>query len=147
MSADHRKLLFALDVEDDWPPISSEAVWCEPVGSNFRLRNAPFFIKGLAVDDLFSAQPDPVNGHIFAYKVIEPSKNSLLWLMNNTDQAIDSLLDRFRSIGCSTEGLERFSLYSIDVPGTVAEELLSELLAQAEASGLDLAFPVWRHNV
>ena len=146
MTADHRKLLFALDVEDDWPPIASEAVWCEPVGSYFRLRNAPFFIKGLAVNDLFSAEPDPVNSHIFEFEVIEPSENSLIWLMNNTDQAIDSLLGHFRSIGCSTEGLKQFSLYSIDVPGTVAGESLTDLLAQAEECGLDLAFPVWRHD-
>jgi hypothetical protein len=146
MTADNRKLLFALDVEDGWPPIASEGVWCDLVGSYFRLRNAPFFIKGLAVNDLFFAEPDPINGHIFEFQIIKPSENSLIWLMNNRGQTIDAFLDRFRSLGCSTEGLEQFALYSIDVPGTVLDQPLSELIAQADGCGLDLAFPVLRHK-
>ena len=50
------KVLFALDFEDgdDWPPVASEGVWCERVGAEYRLLNAPFFIKDLAVGDVFS---------------------------------------------------------------------------------------------
>ena len=61
------KLQFALEVEDDWPPISSEAVWCDTEGSAFRLKTAPFFVSGLAVNDVFQAEPDPVNRRIFEF--------------------------------------------------------------------------------
>src|SRR5918993_290348 len=84
MKETSRKLQFALDVEGGWPPVSSEAVWCDVEGTEFRLRNAPFFIKGLAVDDVFEAVPDPVNGHIIEFKVTRPSSHSLAWMINNT---------------------------------------------------------------
>ena len=144
MTENPRKLQFALDIDDGWPPVSSEAVWCDLVGTAFQLRNAPFFIKGLAVKDVFQADPDPVNGHIFEFQILEPSAHSLVWILNNTHVDIDPVLARFRKIGCSTEGLERFSLYAVDVPPQVPDSALADLLDASESTGLDLAFPVWR---
>jgi hypothetical protein len=56
-----KKLSFALEHEDNWPPVSSEAVWCGCVGNNFKLLNAPCFIKGLTNHDVLTASPNPVN--------------------------------------------------------------------------------------
>ncbi|MDR7134397.1 hypothetical protein J2X06_001581 [Lysobacter niastensis] len=141
-----RKLQFSLEIDGDWPPISSEAVWCDLVGASFQLRNAPFFIKGLAVNDIFEAEPDPVNGHIFEFQVTEPSDHSLIWILNNTQVDADPILAQLRDIGCSTEGLQRFSLYAVDVPPHVPDQELNTLLDTAESTGLDLAFPVWRRS-
>ena len=146
MNPTSRKLQFALDVEGDWPPVSSESVWCDPVGSAFRLRNAPFFIKDLAVDDVFRADPDPANGHIFDFEVIEPSTHSLVWILNNTHSDVDPVLAQLRALGCSTEGLEAFSLYSIDIPPEISEADLDVVLDQAVEAGFHLAFPVWRRT-
>ena len=140
------KLQFALDMDGDWPPVSSEAVWCEPQGSGFKLQNAPFFVKGLAVNDVFEAEPDPVNGHIFEFRVTRPSQHCLVWLLNNTDTPVDSVLSRLSDLGCSTEGLQQFSLYAIDVPPKVSESELNAALDAAESAGFDLAFPVWRRE-
>ncbi|QNN69342.1 DUF4265 domain-containing protein [Thermomonas carbonis] len=144
MTAVSRKRQFAIDTDGDWPPISSEAVWCDQIGNAFRLRNAPFFIKGLAVNDVFEAQPDSVNEHIFEFVVTEPSAHSLIWMLNNTEAEIDPILSKFREVGCSTEALERFALYAIDVPPYVTDSILNDLIDTAEKVGLDLAFPVWR---
>ena len=146
MTDSSRKLQFALEIDGDWPPISSEAVWCDIVGTGFRLRNAPFFIKGLAVDDIFEAEPDPVNAHIFEFKVTEPSDHSLIWILSNTHADPHKVLVGLRELGCSTEGLERFSLYAVDVPPHVGDSELNALLDTAEGTGLDLAFPVWRRS-
>jgi len=146
MKETSRKLQFALDVEDDWPPVASEAVWCDLVEAGFQLRNAPFFIKGLAVDDVFEAIPDSVNGHVFEFKVVQPSSHSLAWMINNTKGDADPILDSLRKLGCSTEGLKQFSLYAIDIPPTVPEAELNTLLDRAEKLGFDLAFPVWRRD-
>jgi hypothetical protein len=59
------KVLFALEVEDGWPPVGTEGVWCERVEGNYKLKNVPFFIPGLSVDDTFKAEPDAVNDHIY----------------------------------------------------------------------------------
>ena len=146
MTSASRKIQFALEIDDDWPPVSVESVWCDPVGTDFRLRNAPFFIKGLAVNDTFQAEPDPVNGHIFEFVLVDSSAHSLIWILNNGQADIDPLLAQFRDLGCSTEGLERFSLYSVDIPPQVADLPLNDLLDTAEKAGFDLAFPVWRRD-
>ena len=141
-----RKLQFALEMEDGWPPISSEAVWCDSEGSVFRLKNAPFFIKGLAVNDVFRAEPDPVNSHIFEFELLESSNHSHVWIVNKTRDNIDPILSQLRDLGCSTEGLQQFSLYAIDVPPDVQDAELNRLLDKAEGAGFDLAFPVWRRE-
>jgi hypothetical protein len=146
MSQTTLKLQFALEMDDGWPPVSSESVWCELVGTSFRLKNAPFFIKGLAVNDLFQAEPDPVNGHIFDFELLEPSPHSLVWILSNTQADIQLVLSQLRAIGCSTEGLEQFSLYAVDVPPEVEHAALIDLLDRAEGAGFDLAFPVWRRE-
>jgi len=97
-----RKLQFALEIEDYWPPISTEAVWCDSEGSAYRLKNVPFFIKGLAVNNVFGAGLDPVNGHIFEFELLESSNHSLVWVINNTQAEIDPFLSQFRNLGCST---------------------------------------------
>lgn len=141
------KVLFALEVEDEWPPVASEGVWCEREGNSYRLVNAPFFIKGLSYGDVFEAEPDPVNEHIFDFKVIKESGHSLVWMLNNSDIDITQFKNSVLALGCSIEGLEQFSIYSIDVPLSIDKAEINDLLDTAEKTGLDFAFPVWRHEV
>jgi hypothetical protein len=65
------KVAFALDTDGEWPPVAVEHVWCEKTGSLYQLKNAPFFIGGLAFDDKFSAEPDSVNGCVFEFNLVE----------------------------------------------------------------------------
>lgn len=140
------QLQFALEVEDDWPPVGSESVCCELVGTSYRLKNAPFFIKGLAVNDVFHAEPDVVNGHIFEFRVVEASEHSLVWILNTTGADIEPVLARLRGFGCAIERLDRFSLHAVDVPPDVQGTDLDAVLDSAEEAGLDLGFPVWRRD-
>ncbi|MBB3777723.1 MULTISPECIES: DUF4265 domain-containing protein [Xanthomonas] len=141
-----RKLQFALQTDGDWPPVSSEAVWCKSVGTAFQLKNAPFFIKGVAVGDIFKAEPDPVNNHIFEFEVTQSSGHSLIWLLNSIQEDAGPVLSRLGRLGCSIESLQRFSIHAIDVPPHVPEAELSALLDLADNTGFDLAFPVWRRQ-
>ena len=147
VGANLEKILFALDVEDDWPPVASEGVWCERHGNDFKLLNAPLFIKGLACGDVFAAVPDPVNEHIFEFETIEESGHSLVWVLNNENIETATFKHQFLALGCSIAELERFSLFAIDVPPFVDKAVINSLVDAAEESGLDLAFPVWRHDV
>ncbi len=138
------KVLFALDVDNGWPPVGAEGVWCEKVGGNYRLKNAPFFIPNIAAEDVFSAEPDPVNDHIFEFEVVQESGHSVIWLMNNIDLDLTEFIDRIKSLGCFYEGFPRFSLGSIDAPPSTNERLLNSLIDEYEEKGVDFAFPVWR---
>jgi hypothetical protein len=141
------KIPFALESEGDWPPVGTERVWCERVASNYKLVNAPFFINGLAYGDVFEATPDPVNGHVFSFKIIEESGHSLVWALNNSTIDIDAFKKEILSTGCNFEGFQKFSLYAIDIPTKVNSHEISEILDRYEEQGLDLAFPIWRHGV
>jgi hypothetical protein len=141
------KLVFALEHENDWPPVSSEGVWCERVGENYRLLNAPCFIKGLANQDVFEAKLDDVNGQIFDFTVIKESGHSLVWALNTSDSDTTALQNRFRKLGCNIVEVKQFSLLCIDIPIGADRAGVDVLLDESEESGLDLAIPVWRHEI
>jgi hypothetical protein len=138
------KLVFALEIDDGWPPLSAEGVWCEKVDDNYKLLNTPFFIPDLACGDTFKATPDPINQNIFEFDIIEESGNSVIWVMNNSDLDTQPFTEELKKIGCTFESFPRFSLISIDVPSTVDIIALEELLDLFEELGLDFAYPVWR---
>jgi Domain of unknown function (DUF4265) len=141
------KVLFALDLDNDWPPVASEGVLCERLGKDFKLVNAPFFIKGLACGDVFTADLDPVNEHVFEFSVLKESGHSLVWVLNNSGIEFASLRSQILALECNIEEFEQFSLFSIDIPPHVDSVEINKLLDSIEELGLDLAFPVWRHDV
>jgi hypothetical protein len=141
------KLCFALDVQDGWPPVATEWVWCRPVGDAFELRNVPFFIEGLAFGDQFLAEPDTVNGCIFDFKVVKSSGHSVVWVMNNKDLDLQAAKAALHEQGCGFEGFPDYKLLCVDVPSETDRTQINALLDQMERDGLDLACPVWRHDL
>lgn len=138
------KVLFALDIEDGWPPVATEGVWCEKFGENYQLKNVPFFIPDIAAEDIFHAVPDSVNDHVFEFKIIEESGHSVIWLMNNINLDITEFVDKIKELGCSYEGFPQYSLAAIDAPPEVDVDELNEAIDKFEEKGIDFAFPVWR---
>jgi len=141
------KVSFALDVEDGWPPVAVEHVWCERHDDLYKLVNAPFFIQGLAYGDKFTAVPDSVNGCVFEFTVVEPSGHSLVWVLDTETHAFGPVKHEVLKLGCRVEGFPVFGLHSIDVPLSVDVTMLNDSVASLEARGFSLAFPVWRHEL
>jgi hypothetical protein len=140
------KLSFSIEIEGDWPPVSSESVWCKQVGDCYQLENVPFFIERLAFGDLFSAVGDLTNGQIFDFEVIEKSGHSVVWMLSNDRLDVSSQLKAFEEIGCRIEGFPTFSLYSFDVPPSIQLNLFDEIILECEALGLNFAYPTWRFD-
>ena len=138
------KVLFALEVEDGWPPVGTEGVWCERVEGSYKLKNVPFFIPGLSMDDTFKAEPDAVNDHIFEFEITSEYGRSVVWLMNNKRLDIADFIKKIEALGCRYEGLPKFSLGAIDVPSTTNVTQFYKLIDEYGAKGIDFAFPVWR---
>ena len=61
-----------IDEDEDWPPYSVEHLWVRPVGETFYVRSFPFFVKGMAFDDLISAVVDAY-GYVSQWSTIKPS--------------------------------------------------------------------------
>ena len=138
------KVLFALDIDNDWPPVGTEGVWCERVDGNYRMENTPFFIKGLAFGDVFSAVPDAINDHIFEFDVIEKSGHSVVWMLNTARLDVSKFIEEIESLHCRVEGFLEFSHYSIDVPSTIDLKEFDQIISKWEAQGLHFAYPTWR---
>lgn len=139
------KIAFALDVEDDWPPVATEHVWCEKIGSLYKLKNAPFFIKGLALNDLFSAEPDAVNGCVFEFTTVGASGHSLVWIMEQGDLSLSEHDTAFAALGLKTEYFPQCRHYAVDVPATADAEAVNAFMDELQGLGFAMAFPVWRH--
>lgn len=139
------KLAFALDVEGDWPPVAVEHVWCEKTDAGYQLKNAPFFIKDLALGDIFTAEPDSVNGCIFEFTVVESSGHSLVWVLDQGGQELEQYRDELSRLGLRAEGFPRLQLHAVDVPAATDREAVNALMDELEELGFAVAFPVWRH--
>jgi len=140
------KIKFALDINDDWPPVSTESVWCELINGNYKLVNTPFFIPNIAFGDIFTAIPDEVNGLIFEFTVIQPSGHSVVWGVNTQAIEVKPFTNAMRELDCKVEGFPQFHLYSIDVPPKVNLVNFNELVNDYEEQGFEFAFPTWRHK-
>jgi hypothetical protein len=140
------EVAFALDVEDGWPPMGVEHVWCEKTGAIYQLENAPFFIKRLAVGDRFTAEPDAVNGCIFEFTIVEPSGHSLVWLREQDDLEFQDYENELLLLGLRIESFPKFHHYAIDVPASTDCDAVNALVDRLEGLGFALAFPVWRHE-
>ncbi len=139
------KVLFALEIDEDgYPPVGTEGVWCERIENNYKLVNTPFFIRQLASGDVFSAEPDSVNGHVFDFKIIEKSGHSVVWVLNNKAIETTQFISQIELLGCRVEGLSQISLYSIDAPPHIDLKRFDEIIETWKAAGLDFAFPTWR---
>ncbi|WP_353940170.1 DUF4265 domain-containing protein [Streptomyces sp. HUAS MG91] len=60
MTDDHVKIHFRMDVgEDGWPPASVESLWAVDLGDGtVRLDNTPWFVRGVASDDIIRVEID-----------------------------------------------------------------------------------------
>ncbi|MCE3603607.1 DUF4265 domain-containing protein [Massilia sp. P8910] len=139
------KISFALDIQDGWPPVATEHVWCEKSGSIYELQNAPFFIKGLALGDRFSAEPDEVNGCIFEFATIEVSGHSLVWIMEQEGLELEPYKVELINLGLGIEIFAQFKHYAIDVPESIDRDAVNVMMDMLQDLGFAMAFPVWRH--
>jgi hypothetical protein len=139
------KILFNLDVIDDWPPVNVEGLYCKKIKANYEVCNVPFFIKDLSVGDIISIQKDE-NECVDTWHHINKSKHSTTWVMIHNDYPITDHLDQLRDLGCMVEQLEQFSYASIDIPADVDISLVDDILDSLDEDNVSLAFPSFRHD-
>lgn len=139
------KVIFALEIEDGWPPVAAEGVWCEVIGDLYKLKSTPVFIKGLAVGDIFRASPDPINHQIFDFSIDQPSGRSLIWFMENENGEDIQIENDLIILGCKITHTEGVPVKAVDVPENVDLEKLDSIIEAYQNRGVSFAFPVWRH--
>ncbi|HEX8436434.1 DUF4265 domain-containing protein [Archangium sp.] len=127
-AGEHVKILFDLEQDEDGhPPASAETLWAVQVGEGlFKIDNIPFFVLGIAVEDVVSAVPEE---GVFRFKeVVHPSSHGTLRVVVNDPADVPAVHALFQQMGCSTEQSHLPRLIAIDVPPSVSWNELKRVL-------------------
>jgi hypothetical protein len=139
-------LKFALQVEDDWPPVGSESLPFEEIGGGYKCLSVPLFVKGLSVLDVVKIEKDE-DGFVRSWRHVYKSGNSTVWLLRLAGTpSIETSLSKLRSLQCNTSGITEFGCYAIDVPAAVAIADVDAVLDGLNSELVAVAFPSMRHS-
>lgn len=122
------KILFALEQDEDgYPPASAETLWATQVSEGlFKIDNIPFFVLGIAVNDIVSAAPE--EGAFRFKEVAQPSGHSTIRIVVYEPSDVPAVRALFKQLGCTTELSHLPRLIAVDVPAAVSLEKLKEVL-------------------
>lgn len=135
------KVRFAIEQDEDgWPPVGSEGIWAEDLGERrYRLDNTPWFVRGVASDDVVEAIADP-DGVLWFADRIEWSGRLTIRVIPFRDGplggSLQAVLDTFEALGVSGEGaLPAYAIVALDVPTDADFAAVKERLRQGEDDG------------
>ena len=134
----HRRLIAKLDVVDGYPPADREGLWCVPDGiGTFVLDSIPFFVDGLALGDVVSAEDDE-NEELILEKVERSGGHSTVRVVFFGDYDINEvqrLRNEIVGAGCESEFDLQRGIVAIDVPSRVELAPLESMLNELEKCG------------
>lgn len=133
------KIFFTLD-DDDWHGYETESVWVELVsGNRYRLRNTPFFAKGVSFEDVVFAK-DKDGDLLFESTSIAAGHSTYRILVDKTisDDDFSRYWKPLERLGCTYESADRkkMILYAVDVPSKADIYQVYELLDKGEKDGI-----------
>lgn len=140
VSADNlQKIVFNLDVVDDYPPVGAERMWAEALpDGTFRVRNIPFYSHEVCLHDEVSATHSG-EGLLHFEAMVKPSGNStvrVIFFAAGYDSML-AVLETLTAMGCTWEGLKAH-FFTLNIASSVSLDAVLELLeAQAEQGCLD----------
>jgi hypothetical protein len=130
-----RKLRFNFE-SDAWHGRASETLWVEAVGNGkYRLRNSPFFAKGLSFQDIVIAREEDQE---LIYVSTMVSSGHSTYRATLRDGGSRPLFDKYweplQKLGCTFESASpAINLISIDVPPSADIRAVYRLLETGES--------------
>ena len=126
---------------DGYPPVDNERMWAKKIDENvFRVENTPFYVRGISFGDLVEAKEisESVYGYIKLYKHSGYSTFRIHVGGDNIDKSkyVDSLLEKLKSFGCSTEGQDDNNLIAVNIPQEAPLQKVAEYLNSEYKLGL-----------
>ena len=140
-------LMFALDVEDGWPPAGVECLPFRVTHEGYIALAPPLFVKDVSVGDVIDVTRDDTNGLVFSWRHVEKSERTTTWLLRlKSPDMITAVLPALQELGCKTVGFEPAGAYSVDVPESVPIAAVDAVLEQLDSASVAVAFPSMRHE-
>lgn len=109
------KFTISLSDEQRGPfPVATESIWFDKVSPGWRIKNIPFFVDGVAFDDIVKLSMLETGEYIIDL-VLEESGNSTIWVYIN-NKVGENCLQELKNIGCGVEGGVFEGYYAVNVP-------------------------------
>jgi hypothetical protein len=135
------KVRFDLDRDQDgWPPAESEGLRAVPLeGGLYRLDNTPWFVRGVASDDVIEARRDR-DGVLWFVRVRERGGRIVVRVIPHADGPLggdrQAVLDLFAPLGVAGEGMSSpVNMVALDNGPDAPLSSVKSLLASGEADG------------
>jgi hypothetical protein len=136
------KVRFELD-DEDWHGRPSETLWAEPVAGAtvgvYRLRNSPFFMRGVSYQDIVRAVPSVDHlGLAFAGAIDHSGHSTYMLLVPPDSREFATYWERLSKRGCTFESMHISVslgpriLYSVDVPASSNVHAVYAVLEEGE---------------
>lgn len=133
-------LRFFLEPQDGWPPQPDEVLWAQPLGEGrYVVETPPWYVRGLAVDDVVSAQPD-ADGVLWAAGEIDRGGRLTVRLLPLPDGPLggdpEAVRSVFAALGVrSGEPSPQHGIVALDIPGDGDLRAIKALLIAGESDG------------
>lgn len=135
------KIRFALQRDQDgWPPAESEGLWAESVGSGlYRLDNTPWFVRGVAAEDVVEAHAD-ADDVLWFTRVHERGDHVVVRVIPRADGPLhgdrQAVLDAFLPLDVGAEGMSSpVNMVALDIGPEAPLAFVKSLLVTGEADG------------
>ena len=142
------RVIFRLN-SDEWHGNSSEGLWAEPLegsdsGDLYRLRNSPFFARGVSFEDVVRAKPsEEYGGTLEATALIQKCGHSnYMLLFEEGDKRVADIWTKLKDMGCAYEStaiklsIGKRWLYAVDVPPLADITKVQAILKEGEEQGI-----------
>lgn len=112
----HEKILFNLiPDEDDYPPVSTEAIWGVRVGAGeYKIDNVPAYIYGVSKGDVVKAEK--IDGESVAISVLHQGGHTTLRVFAEDKDLKAQVVKEIEALGGRCSVSSAFSLFSVDLP-------------------------------
>ncbi len=143
MKTDLRRIYFRLDPAK-WHGRPNEGLWAEPlerasIGAAFRLRNSPFFARGVSFLDIVRAVPSSDGARFEFAGVIDHSGHSTYMILEAPEcLEFEAYWSALGKLGCTYESTTIATstgprtLYAVDVPDSTDIYTVYEVLTKGE---------------
>jgi hypothetical protein len=123
---------------DAWHGFGTEVVWIEgSLDGTLRLRNTPFFAKGLSYLDVVDVKIE--DDELLFYDVRQRGGHSTYRLILEDAATEAQFSERWKALaahGCTYESFADLRLYAVDVPSVEAVKAVYQLLQAGEREGI-----------